>query len=359
MPRLHPRTALAVLVLATATRGTAQDAPRTHTVKKGDTLWDIAKSYLGNPFQWPEIYRLNQDVVENPHWIYPGELLRLPGAAPADATATTAAETATPEGPITAPPKGTVFDPRRYVKRRDARSALILRQKTTAVRSGDYLRAPWLGPLSGPSGAGVVLPTAEAQGVATNIELRMLQHGELFFVRPPANATVGTRLMALRRDATLLGFGRVLYPTAVIRMESLGANGGPAFARVVQQFGNVEPGQDVVALDTLAMPKATVPGRVEFGAATTLRWIDGAPVHPGIAQQMIFAPAGSAITTGDQITVFRDRGVDAHGAALPPEAIAVAQVTRVTPQGVSATVLEIYEPGLTVGMSARVTAKMP
>ena len=53
--------------------------PKTHTVKRGDTLWDIAKTYLGDAFLWPEIYRLNTDIIEDPHWIYPDELLKLPG----------------------------------------------------------------------------------------------------------------------------------------------------------------------------------------------------------------------------------------------------------------------------------------
>ena len=52
------------------------DAPEQYVVKPGDTLWDISKVYLRDPWYWPEIWYVNPQVA-NPHLIYPGDVLRL------------------------------------------------------------------------------------------------------------------------------------------------------------------------------------------------------------------------------------------------------------------------------------------
>lgn len=75
-------TSIAALLLCYTGFVTAQeltlkpDAPKNYTVKEGDTLWDISGMYLAQPWLWPQLWKLNPQV-DNPHLIFPGDVLSL------------------------------------------------------------------------------------------------------------------------------------------------------------------------------------------------------------------------------------------------------------------------------------------
>ncbi|HMS26811.1 MAG TPA: LysM peptidoglycan-binding domain-containing protein [Burkholderiaceae bacterium] len=55
----------------------AANAPDSYKVKRGDTLWAISKLFLKSPWRWPELWGMNKAEIQNPHLIYPGQMLYL------------------------------------------------------------------------------------------------------------------------------------------------------------------------------------------------------------------------------------------------------------------------------------------
>ena len=338
--------------------------PRTVTVKKGDTLWELARQYLGDAFLWPEIYRLNPGLIEDPHWIYPGQVLKLPGGA-----APTPVEQPAPAQPAAAPREQmprpamrmTVFNPAYSKGASKSRESLILGARQTAVRSGEFVASPFMWAEGGPPDGGFVETTAEAHGIAMTLALRPIQFREQVFVALPkgVRGVVGERMLVYRLGDVVAGQRQVIVPTGIVRLTAPAAD-GRAQAELMQKFEDVFAGQRATALDTLDMPMGKFPARVEFGLATNVSWLSHHPVLPTSGQYLILsAGMKEGLVPGDQLSLRRGRPGDAYGVTLPDEEIAVAQVTRVTPWGASAIVIWHEQPGISEGMRAQVTAKMP
>jgi nucleoid-associated protein YgaU len=83
--------------------------PELHVVRRGDTLWDICFLYFNDPWQWPKIWSYNPQIT-NPHWIYPGDLVRLLPRG-VFAQLPTEPESATPAPAPPAPSSGSTSEP--------------------------------------------------------------------------------------------------------------------------------------------------------------------------------------------------------------------------------------------------------
>jgi nucleoid DNA-binding protein len=51
---------------------------KVHAVRRGDTLWDLAKAYYGKAAYWPLIFRANQPLLSNPDFVMVGIDLIIP-----------------------------------------------------------------------------------------------------------------------------------------------------------------------------------------------------------------------------------------------------------------------------------------
>ena len=56
------------------------DGATYYIIVKGDTLWDISRRFLRNPYLWPQIWNANRCITDA-HWIYPGDPLIIPEVA--------------------------------------------------------------------------------------------------------------------------------------------------------------------------------------------------------------------------------------------------------------------------------------
>lgn len=331
----------------------AAPLPKTHTVKRGDTLWDIAHTYFGDPFLWPEIYRLNTDVIEDPHWIYPGESLKLPGEkviAAAPAPVDSAPKVAKPV--VTPPPADTAPAP-----------APITQAPSTTVRTGEYIAAPWVDRQGGPSGYGYIMESAEIPGIASADRSRMKLYDRVFVAPPNGPAGAGRmRYLTYRLGPSFEDFGQIVIPTGIIEVSQAPQPGEAAVGRVVKMFGEVLQGQRMIPLDSSAALATGRPSPVANGRSGRVRYILNEPVLPNLQSYVVLdLSRRDGVTTGDQIDLYQPRrpADDTHELALPETYIARAQVLRVTTYGATAVITGMDQPKIEEGTAARVSAKMP
>ncbi len=328
-----------------------------HVVKKGDTLWDIAKTYLKDPFRWPEVFQRNTDVVENPHWIYPGEVIRI---ANGEVRPEVLARLNTKPAPAATEFDRTVFStfPARLSDRIQSNGQVIGRERLGAARLGEIDAAPFVDRDGGPRGAGRLAAAYDRPGIDAKASDERLQMEDPVFVELPKGrlANVGDRYLAFIHGPAIGDDSQLMIPTAIVRVEA-GEFGQLTLARVIRQFGEIRLDQSLIPLESVLPSAAMTQRPVTNGGTAHVLWVHENPVLPSVQSYVVLsAESGNNVRVGDQFTLM-DASVDATHPA-PPVPAAVAQVVRVTPYAITAIVVDHDQPTIRAGMPAKLTAMM-
>jgi len=375
--------------------------PSSHTVSRGETLWSISQMYFNDPLLWPEIYRLNTTVIEDPHWIYPGEVLNLSEmvtvaqggdtvvarpdttaaaadtvhAAPGDtavaivpldtaAIDTIPADTALlivePPPPTVAESRETIFDRRRTNQQvvQDVLRAYV-HQPYRPLRAGEFYaagflseeqRLPW-GRVLGATAVSAIPRLSDRTSATTFQEIS---------VRPPRNASyhVGDSLLVARIDR-IFDFGRwgdVVVPTAIARVSSIQEE--QVLAVVVTQFDRVHENQLAMPLEPFRDPGQVRPTPVEQGLTGKLLGARDPHSIAG-AQQYFFIDKGrrDGVTLGDVFEVYRP--AQGYAGTASEEVRAVLMIVHTRERSATGLLLQITHPSLDRGLPVRLIKKMP
>ena len=363
--------------------------PASHTVVTGETLWSIAQLYFSDPLLWPEIYRLNTAVIEDPHWIYPGEVLNIGSVvavaqAPESASVgpATGADTVRAQAPadtVTAIDTSAAFDTAGVVEApppaaTDAYETIFERRRTPREQVQDVLRA-YSNPLYRPLRRGEFyaagfltenerLPWGRVLGnTATPAIPRLTERStatrfDQIALAPPRNASyhVGDSLLIARIDRDITGWGGVVVPVGVARVTELQRK--QVLADVIMQFGRIHDGHLAMPLKPFKDPGLTRPTPVEQGLEGQV--VAERDIH-GLTdlQQILFINRGRAdgVTPGDVFEVFRPAS-GVPGTASE-EVRMVLEIVHTRDHSASGLVLNINHPDVRPGMPVRLVRKMP
>jgi len=374
--------------------------PDSHEVRPGDTLWDLSRQYLGDPFLWPEIYRLNTNVVEDPHWIYPGEVLRLQGGAdvaavpsedtpvPPEPGAPVSAEAGPDSGMAGAPADSNMAEPglaeaqvgelQDTQPERDADdlSALFGNQQR-AVESGieggiSRLYRPIREDEFYSSGFlseeqklpfGKLLGSVTPQQISTSSPHKGARIYSEVGIRPPAGAKyeVGDTLLIIRIDREINDWGLVLVPTGLIRVTDVG--GAEDVGVVVQQYAQILNNQFLLPAEKFPDPGSVRSVPISDG-------VQGHVIQSRDLQQLkgpldvLFIDRGrkDGVNLGDIFEVRSSkRYVEAPQgeAETLDEVMALVQVVHVGEQSSSVRIAKLIQPNIRPGAGVHQVGKLP
>jgi hypothetical protein len=153
------------------------------------------------------------------------------------------------------------------------------------------------------------------------------------------------------------GYGRVIEPTGVVRVENLSST--TMEAMVTHQFGQMQTNNIVIPMDSFPnLDRDPVPANGPEGRIIAFHVPQ--PLYGDEDRAFISLGANSGVKVGDEvIALLPERQPDNKPYRLPAETIARMIVTRVAGQSATARVIHLDQPALEMGLPVRVVMRMP
>ena len=331
-----------------------------HVVRSGDTLWDLARQYLANPYLWPVIYEANRQVVENPHRIYPRERLIIPPLPGETVVVQDAVEVvAQPQGVSTQQPRTRFYAPTDTT----TGPTLITGGNAIArrVHPGEYYAAPFLSDTASLGVLGQVYRSADARTNKDNKLGHTFHPYESMYVSYAGaqRPNVGDQLLAVRIERDVTGYGRVVVPNGVIVVDSL----TPSVMRatVTRQFGNLRTGDLLIPMDSFP-ENAAVPVPLENGPrGVVLEFVEPQPLYGTTEHAFVNLGAASGLKVGDELTAYLpQRRIDNDSReTIPQESIATMVVVKTGTRTSTVRVTRLQQAVLDRGIAVQLVRRMP
>ena len=248
--------------------------PDIHVVKKGDTLWDISSFYFHDPHYWPRLWAFNPSIT-NPHWIYPGDQVRLAAAGKS------------PEIPIAAPPN----EPQ------------VKRLHRTDLPEGLYLRQTGFIEPAALRDAGRIIGSKEEKQMLATLDEAYVSFGKEKPLVVGERYTVFKELTDVKHPVTGVNFGHIVQIFGEIEVKSV-TDGRVARVQIIDATEGMERGFRVGPLKRqfrLVDPK---PDQSDIAGVVM------ATLHPldmVAADQMVFLDKGKkdGVELGNRFLVVR------------------------------------------------------
>jgi LysM repeat protein len=367
-----------------AQQSSAAPATQSYTVKAGDTLWELAQAYLKDPHLWTEIFKLNKEKIADPHWIYPGQVLLIPGASskvevpavseapPKPVAAPMQVVSAPPVPPqpvpvqrpvqLPATPQGaTVFAPPLPPAQSTGGGADVSAPPRTVLLE-EYITAPYVVRPDTKLSAGRIIRSSDIAGTAHSSQTPIFKEFDGVFIEVPPGevAAEGQRYVSVRLGPEIDGVGQVVIPTGILQVTQAPRGDEASQALLVKAFGEVGPNQLLLPLDTSGVASTARPQAINDGRWATVKWVLSQPVLPSLQAYIVLdVSANDDVRPGDEFLIFEPQSRAAIGLGSPEIAIGKAQAVKVTPYGTTAIVISLRQPAVRPGVLARTSAKMP